>query len=176
MVVLILVAGSLFACLVFSYLYLWTVSAGFWPSPAAVPPLQWPLAVAALLAISSGVVAYASRALARNREGRASIALAAALLLLAAASVLDGCALWESGLSPVESGYGALVYTFVVLQGFYVVVIAFMAVYTIARERAGLLDRARRVTFDNTMLLWHYTVVQGLAALLLVHGFPRLVP
>jgi cytochrome c oxidase subunit I+III len=31
------------------------------------------------------------------------------------------------------------------------------------------------VTLDNTMLFWHYTVLQGLAGLLIVHGFPRAV-
>jgi hypothetical protein len=36
-----------------------------------------------------------------------------------------------------------------------------------------LLDRERRVTFDNTRLFWHYMVGQGLAGILLVHGASR---
>jgi hypothetical protein len=43
-----------------------------------------------------------------------------------------------------------------------------------ARSAAGLLTPVRRATFDNTMLLWHYTVGQGLLGLLVVHGFPRI--
>jgi cytochrome c oxidase subunit I+III len=50
-----------------------------------------------------------------------------------------------------------------------------MALYTLARRRAGLLDGERRATLDCTMLLWHYTVAQGIGALILVHGFPRVV-
>ena len=48
-----------------------------------------------------------------------------------------------------------------------------MIAYTLARARSGLLHARRRVTFDNTRLLWHYTVAQGLAALAIVHVVPR---
>jgi len=47
-----------------------------------------------------------------------------------------------------------------------------MVLYTLARSGCGLLDRARRVTLDNTMLLWHFTVTQGVLALGLVHLIP----
>ena len=50
-----------------------------------------------------------------------------------------------------------------------------MAAYTLAGSLVGRIDAQRRVTFDNTMLLWHYTVAQGLIGILLVHGFPRLL-
>ncbi len=50
-----------------------------------------------------------------------------------------------------------------------------MAAFAGARSVAGLLNRRRRVVYDNLSLLWHYTVLQGLFGLLLVHGFPRLV-
>jgi cytochrome c oxidase subunit I+III len=50
-----------------------------------------------------------------------------------------------------------------------------MALFVLARLAARRLDGIRRVTFDNTALLWYYSVVQGLFGLLLVHGFPRLV-
>jgi len=41
--------------------------------------------------------------------------------------------------------------------------------------RAAKIHARRPVTFDNAMLLWHYTVAQGLVGILLVHGFPRLL-
>jgi cytochrome c oxidase subunit I+III len=50
-----------------------------------------------------------------------------------------------------------------------------MGLFVIARYLTGRLDEARRVTFDNTAILWHFAVVQGIVGLLLVHGFPRLV-
>jgi hypothetical protein len=50
-----------------------------------------------------------------------------------------------------------------------------LALYATARFAAGLLDRERRVNFDNARLFWHYTVGQSVVGLALVHGFPRLV-
>ena len=59
MVVLLLVAGSLYLAYVFSYLYLWTVSPQVWPKPGQLPSSAWPLVSAVLLAASSGVIAAA---------------------------------------------------------------------------------------------------------------------
>jgi cytochrome c oxidase subunit I+III len=50
-----------------------------------------------------------------------------------------------------------------------------MPCYTLARSFCGLLDPARRATFDNTRLIWYYTVGQGLVALATIHLFPRLI-
>lgn len=41
-VVLLLVDGTAFACLIFTYLFLWTVSPEVWPTDmAALPGLEW---------------------------------------------------------------------------------------------------------------------------------------
>ncbi|MGH8771669.1 MAG: hypothetical protein ACREV2_10900, partial [Burkholderiales bacterium] len=74
-----------------------------------------------------------------------------------------------------DSGYGAAVYMVLGLQGFFVSVVTIMAGYVLARSLCGLLTSERRATFDNTMLFMCYTVAQGLIALALVHGFPRLL-
>jgi cytochrome c oxidase subunit I+III len=50
-----------------------------------------------------------------------------------------------------------------------------MAFYTLARSLLGMLNGVRRATFDNTMLLWHYTTAQGLVALAVSTLFPRLL-
>ena len=69
---------------------------------------------------------------------------------------------------------GAAVYAIMSLQVFFVLTTFVMGAYTIARWIAGRLDSVRRTTFDNTMLFWYYTMGQGLVALAVVHGFPRL--
>lgn len=179
MVVLILVSAAMLACLVFSYLFLWTVSPAVWPAAGgALPALRYPLAAALLLVSSSGAIAYASRALKRaSHDGghwpvRCALLLAAPLLAAALGAEFYGH--WQSGLRPTDSSYAAMVYTFVAVQGFFVAVMLVMGLYTLARSLCGRLNAERRATFDNTMLLWHYTVVQGLLALALVHGFPIL--
>ena len=87
---------------------------------------------------------------------------------------LDFAGLRLSGLQPAESSYGAVVFTITSLQGFYVVTLMLAAGYLMARSLAGKLDRVRRSTFDNVMLLWHYSAVQGVIGLALVAAFPRL--
>ena len=68
-----------------------------------------------------------------------------------------------------------MVYMASFLQLQLVLALVVMAAFAVARRLAGMLNRRRRVVFDNLSLLWHYTVAQGLLGLLLVHGFPRLV-
>jgi cytochrome c oxidase subunit I+III len=98
-----------------------------------------------------------------------------AVLMLCASFAVELRGHLASAVRPQQSAYGAAVYTAVALQGFFVVIAASMGLYTLARSASGLLAAGRRVTFDNTRLFWNYTVVQGLLALVLVHGFPAVV-
>jgi cytochrome c oxidase subunit I+III len=170
MVVLMLVSGSMFGCAVFSYLYLWLVSPEVWPS-GAMPSAWYPLTAAALIAASSLAFGLANRKLASNRTPVWWIS--AALNLLAAGLAVEFVA--HRGLSPTGSGYGAIVYVILVLAGFFGVVVAVLAWFSIARCVTRRLGRERRVVFDNARIFWHYAVVQTLIGIALVHGFPRLV-
>ena len=170
MVLLMLVSASLYGCVLFSYLYLWTVSPGMWPGPDSSPPLAFGMTAAVLAAASSAAVAYANRGVQRN--GNCTGLLLAVPLLVAASAVnLAG----HGALSPQESGYAAIVYAIMSIDAFFATVSIVLALFAVARWFAGRLDRERRVTFDNARLFWHYTVAQTLAGLLMVFGFPRLV-
>jgi cytochrome c oxidase subunit I+III len=177
MIVLLLVSGAIFGSAVFSYLFLWTVQPQAWVDGAArLPSLAWPLASAAMLLASSALVWFCGRRLRAGRVGWIlPLGMVAAVVLLCGAFGVELRAQGASGLSPRQSGYGATVYLCVVLQGLFAVLATCMGLYTAARGACGLLSRERRATFDNTMLFCHYTVLQGLLALALVHGFPRLV-
>ncbi|HEY0848060.1 MAG TPA: cytochrome c oxidase subunit I [Noviherbaspirillum sp.] len=178
MVVLILVSGSIFGCLLFSYLFLWTVSPDVWPAADALPEPTWPLASAGMLVAGSAIVGYLSDWLNRSTGGRRlalQLLLPLAALLLVAALGADLRGQWLAGLRPQQNAYAASVFTIMALQGLFVVIVVMMALYTVARSVAGLLDSERRATFDNTMLFWHYTTAQGLVGLALVHLFARLV-
>ncbi|CAA7612900.1 cbb3-type cytochrome c oxidase subunit I [Magnetospirillum sp. UT-4] len=176
-VVLILVAGAVFASLLFSYFFLWTVSPDVWPAATgqALPGAEWPLAAAALLVLSSALVWWAGRRLEADGHWSVRLGLAAAAVALAAALAAELAGQRATGLSPTDSGYGAVVYMMAALQGLFVATLGIMALYTLARSLAGLLHRHRRATFDNTMLLWHYAVGQGLIALAVVHFGPRVL-
>ncbi|MDQ2081120.1 cytochrome c oxidase subunit I [Xanthobacteraceae bacterium Astr-EGSB] len=172
MIVLLLVAGTLFVCLLFSYFFLWTVNPRGWFA-APLPDLVWPAGAAILYGLGSVMIVVAGRTLWRPWTSR--LALAAAVPLLVCALGIDINAHLQSGLRPQDTSYGAVVAMFLSLQGFYVGTLIVMAFYTLARSFAGKLDQVRRGTFDNTMLLWHFATAQGLAGIAVVQFFPRLV-
>ncbi len=173
MIILILVIGTTYACLVFSYLYLWAVKPELWPAKDALPAMALPSMSAAFLAASSAAVGAANRALKRDSSVTLYAALGTAIALMLAASALELYA--HRALSPRASSYGATVQAFVAFNGLCAIAATILALYALARRVAGRLDRERRNVFDNARLLWHYVVGQNLAGLLLVHGFARWV-
>jgi cytochrome c oxidase subunit I+III len=177
MVVLLLVAGSLYLAFIFSYLYLWTVSPQFWPKPAALAPVMSPVLSAFLLIAGSAILVVAARLLPRNRRGSRIFVLLACLAAVALVGALmnETSAQWQTGLRPETDIHGALVAMAAFLQAQMTLPVLVMVGFAIARSFGGRLDRNRRVVFDNAALLYHYTVGQSLLGLLLVHGFPRLV-
>jgi cytochrome c oxidase subunit I+III len=178
MIVLMVVSGMVFTCLIFSYLFLWLVNPGVWPpQDVRIPDWIWPALSAFLYCASAALIAVASRQLRgedRRKPRSVPILIGVALLLVCGASALDLWTQRSTGLSPSAHAYVAAVYAIMSLQIFFVLTTLIMGAYTIARWLAGKLDSVRRTTFDNTMLFWYYTVGQGLVALLVIHGFPRL--
>jgi cytochrome c oxidase subunit I+III len=179
MVVLMLVAASLYLAYVFSYLYLWTVSPEVWaPQGApAPPPIGWPIISAGLFLLGAGGFLLAGKLLPapgqRGTAAAAVVVIAAALLAAAVAVELVGHL--QTGLLPTDSSYGAMVYMAGVLNGQIVAANLIMALILGARLLAKRTDRERRNTFDHTAQLVYYGVAQALFGLVLVHGFPRLI-
>jgi cytochrome c oxidase subunit I+III len=175
MLVLIAVAGTLYASLVFSYLYLWTVSPAVWPPAGSLPPLDAGLLAALLLGGSGVLLGLGNRALRTRRHGQFVALVVAGAALLAAGPGLELRAQLGAGFQPTASSYAACIFTLIAIQVFFSLVVVVMVLYCVARIAAGKLDASRRVTFDNTRLLWRYAVVQGLAGTGVVHVLTRLL-
>jgi cytochrome c oxidase subunit I+III len=176
-VVFLLVAASILACLVFAHFYLWTVHGEAWPPDGArLPGFAWPGAAALLYLAGSALVALGSRRLDAGAWsgpwGFFRLALGAAVVLAALAFAAHLYGYWQAGLRPADSGYAATVYAFVALQGQFAAALLVMGLFTLAKSFAGMLDGVRRQTFDNTMLMWHYTTAQALVTLAIVQLFP----
>jgi cytochrome c oxidase subunit I+III len=179
-VVFLLVATAIFGCLIFAYFFLWTVNPDEWPPPGVQEPeLLWPAVAAGLYAASSALIWLAGKRLAAvGRDGGRTgpgLLLAAAVLLVVTGFAAHLYGFWDTGLKPSDSGYAATVYGFIALQGQYVFALAIMGPFTLAKLAVGKLDGVRRQTFDNTMLVWHYSVGQGLIALAITLFFPALI-
>ncbi|NYT57585.1 cbb3-type cytochrome c oxidase subunit I [Alcaligenaceae bacterium] len=174
MIMLVMVCGSIFSSLSFAYLFLWTTSPDMWLQAAHLPARTFPLASACLFIASSLMMAWSGRNLSHRRYWPLRLGLVLSLVMLSTAVALEAYGHWQSGLRPDDSAYAASVYALAGLQGVLTTVMAYMGVFTLARSLAGKLTPARRACYDNTMVLWHYTVAQGLLALGLVHGFPHM--
>ena len=173
MVMLIMVCASIFASLLFAYFFLWTVSPEAWPDAGPFGAWSRPLGSSALLIAGSACIWAGSRALRRGRQSWLRVGLPAGCALLAAVVAREMLVHWHMGLRPQDSAYAAAVYAIIGLQGVLTLAAASMALFTTARSWAGRLGPARRACYDNTSVLWHYTVVQGLIATWVLHGFAQ---
>jgi cytochrome c oxidase subunit I+III len=176
MVVVVLVAGSLYLAYVFSYLYLWIVSPALWSKTGseAWPELAWPMLSAALLILSSAAMLAAGRGLRGGRFAFLSFMVLAMSALVGSLAV-EIFGYWRNGLRPEADAHAAMVYLGSFLQMQLVLPLVIIGAFVMTRWLAGALDAIRRASFDNLVLLWHYTVAQGLLGLSLLHGFPRLL-
>ncbi|WP_439599237.1 cbb3-type cytochrome c oxidase subunit I [Falsiroseomonas sp.] len=178
MVCTMLVSGTAYACLIGSYLFLWLVNGdAMWP-PAGqgLPVLGWGAAAFVLYAGAALSLVVASATLHDGRGWGHRLALLAGIGLLAGGLAADGWALWQGPIAPTLHAYGASAWGLFVWQAAHVAIALLMGAYTLARSLAGKLGGPRRLTLDNTRLFWLYTVGQGAVGLVLVHGFPRLLP
>jgi cytochrome c oxidase subunit I+III len=174
MVVLMLVDGSIFACLVFSFYYLWTVTlSGFPPETLDLPLIGSSVGAVLAWSISAAIMAAANRALSSNQRTAMSIALLAAMLAVWIAFGASLHALLGTNLQPQMHGYASTAYTMVAWQGLHAVLLTLMAGFTLARWWCGLIDAVRRNVFDNTRIMYYYCAAQGVIALLVMHS-PRL--
>jgi cytochrome c oxidase subunit I+III len=177
-VIVLLVAGSLYLAYVFSYLYLWTVSPQVWPKAGALPDPSWPFASAALLLVSAVAIILASRVLRSKSFSRAGFAVlvAGGIALLVTALVLEIWGHWSDGLRPKVDAHAAMVAMASFLQAQLVIPAIVFSGFVLVRLALNRIDTRRRAMVDNLMLLWLYAAGQGLVGLILVHGFPRVVP
>jgi len=78
----------------------------------------------------------------------------------------------QAGLTPTADAWSATVAVMLAYQGFHVVLLFIVAGFVIARSWLGKLDCLYRAPLDNGALIWHYTVLQGVAIAAALHLVP----
>ena len=170
MVILLAVDATIFASFAFAHVHV-SMALDVCPPPGARLPGQG-LASGGLLAAASVLMAGAVRCLGRGRQGLLRLAVALALAAALGGMGLDLLTHWQAGLSPRANAWSATVAALLAWQGFHGLVLATLGIYLLARSWSGRLRPDARATLDNTALMWHGTVAQGLAGMALVRWLP----
>ena len=170
--IMLVVDATIFASFVFAYIHL-SMRLEVCPPPGAslAAPL-WPLLSCGLLAAGSLLMAWAKRALGRDRLALI-VMLALACLLASFAADFNGHRL--AGLDPTRDGWSATLGALLAYQGLHVVAMTLCALYLAARAWSRKLTRTSRATLDNVALMWHYTTLQGIAGAAAIHALPWLM-
>jgi cytochrome c oxidase subunit I+III len=165
---MLVVDASIFASFAFAYIHV-SMRLMVCPPPGAeLPPLAQALASCGLLALGSALVWLARRSLGKRRLPW--LALAALGCALASFVLdLDG---WRAGLDPTGSAWAAAIAALAGYQGLHIAILALLAPYLALRAWRGHLGPRSRATLDNIALVWHYTTLQGIAAVAVVRLMP----
>jgi cytochrome c oxidase subunit I+III len=178
MVVLIVVDLTIFLSLAFSHLHVSMQAEVCPPQGSALPPLGQGLAPAGWALAGMLLIEWARRMdLPACRRPHALLAL---VFIAGVACSLAGfgtgwAAHAEAGLRPAANAWSATLATLLAYQGFHAVILAVMAVYTLSRLGAGLLQHNARATLDNTALMAHGANLQLLAGTLFLMALPALM-
>jgi cytochrome c oxidase subunit I+III len=82
---------------------------------------------------------------------------------------------WRAGLDPSASAWAAAIAALASYQGLHIALLAVLAPYLALRAWRGRLGPRSRATLDNIALVWHYTTLQGIAAVAVVRLMPLLM-
>lgn len=172
MVITLIVAGMILAMAAFSYVFLWSRNPQDWILPPSTASL---LLVVAGNAVGGGLAWLSCSALAFDRPRSPFIATGLMVLGIGVVCAAWGIDLesWRAGpLQASATGQGATVFFLLSWQGFFVAILALMAVYAVLRWMFGHVESRRPSTFQLIALFVTYTAGQGLFSTLLTRLFP----
>ncbi len=171
MLMSLLIIGSLFASLVFSYFYLWLGSEA-WPPPGFRSVTGF--ATSALsLAACAGLQYLARRLLSQNRilATRCALAALAAVTLVHVGAL--GVSIQAAIGAPQAHAFASATWLLAGFHGLHMIVLALAAAWLNLRARQGLVSATRRLEARIVFALGTYVLVQGAIALVLIHLFPE---
>ena len=170
----ILFVGIVFAYLLLSYFYL-RLENPIWPPPGVPVPDLAGAIVAAVLVIFSGVAMYVALLRVRRFDQRGFVvALAGAIALLVAGTVVQWVDLAGTGASWTAHAYGSAFFT---LAGFVFLIVAaavIMGAFMLYWALWGLYTGRRHAAVANVARYWAATVVFWLVGFATLYLGPRL--
>jgi cytochrome c oxidase subunit I+III len=164
-----------FVCLVFGYLFFWSIHDDFPPAGTSGPGTLWP-ALGGTFVVGAWLATILARRWNRRGHGRRFYF---AVLVGMAAAIAGALALiagpWLTGLDPTRHAYDATVWLLVVWSILHLAVGLVMHLYCLARRLTRNLTPQYDLDLANTTLFWHFAVLTVVITVLVIGGFPLLV-
>jgi cytochrome c oxidase subunit I+III len=172
MFITMLADQTAFVCLVFGYLFFWTLDARFLAGFSDGPGVFWPVVSAALVLTAWTLIVWARRQ--NRRDNGRAFYLAGAAALVAAASgggaIVAGPCL--TGLNPTEHVYPATVWMLAAWSAAHLGVGVIMLLYCLARRLAGRMTAQYDVDMSTVTLYWHFCTLTVVVTVAVIAGFP----
>lgn len=166
----LVILGSLFASLVFSWFYLWLGSSA-WPPPGFDHVPGWTIS-SLTLAGTWGLIVLAQRCL---RGGRLP-AMRWALLVLGALGIAHVAwlvtALIAAIGAPQAHAYASIVWLLAGFHGTHVLLLVLASAWLWLRSWHGYVSASRQLEARIVCALGRYVVIQGVVAIVLIHLLP----
>lgn len=176
MVGLIATESMLFGSLIAAYFYLRFTSGPVWPPDGiAVPTLELPLVMTAILWSSSIPVHLADSAIRKGNQRRLRLGLALGFLLGATFLGMQIAIEYPEKLrefTPQTNAYGSLFFSLTGLHGSHVLVGLMFSLWVQARAWRGAFDSERHLTVQNFALYWHFVDAVWAAVLFTIYLTP----
>jgi cytochrome c oxidase subunit I+III len=171
-IVFLLVDAAMFASLVYSYFYLWTV-AEVWPPPSYQPSLDLPALIAAVLllaCLAAAVVAHYGAT--SGASGVALIGLAATVVSSAAALGVGFLAYLGFPFAIDSNAYAAVVGSLALCLGLHLLLALGASGFAIARIFAVGMTREHSLPVRVAALLTFYALLQGVIVYAVIYLSP----
>ena len=171
-VVFLLVDAALFASLVYSYFYLWTV-AEVWPPPGYRPMLEAPAVLATVLLLGClPAAAVAHYGATSGAGGVALIGLALTVVLAAAVLGVGFLAYLGFPFAIDSNAYAAVVVSLALCLALHVLLALGAAAFAIARIFVVGMTRRHSLPVRVAALFWFYTILQGVIVYAVIYLSP----
>jgi cytochrome c oxidase subunit I+III len=175
LILTILADVTLYASLVFSYLFLWSFAPAWPRADAFVPPdLQWSTVGLGVLLLAASVLAlkWGRDGIRRDNRKRLLIGFVAALGLSAAFLLTQIFAVMAFDFRPTDHSYGALAHVLVGYHAIHLMIAMIMGGMVVARILRGDFNAERHVAVRIATTFWYYSAALWIVGFILVYLAP----
>jgi cytochrome c oxidase subunit I+III len=171
--IMMVVDLTIFASLLFAFIHI-SMRLNICPPPGAhLPNASWQYASIALLLGSSALMEFARRKLVDQHQAWLRCVTVLALACVAGGFAVVLLGQQAAGLDPTAHAWSATIAAMLAYQGFHVFILAIIGIYLFLRSWDGKLRGRNRGSFDNSALIWHGSVLQGVIGTLAVSLLPQ---